>query len=788
GALLVSEGFVKEDQLLEFVARQCGLERIDLARLPAIPDEALLTVPKALARKHMLIPVDKTPERLTVAIADPLNVMILDDLKIIAGCEVTATLASERDIVAAQDKFYRQLRKSAKAARAKSPEAPADAGDVIALDLPRRLANTLVERGTLTQAQLEEALDIRKQSQRKLGSILVSKGYIGPEKLLEFVAQECGLACISMSSIAEISRDVTALVPKKLARQHTLIPFNKTGQTLMVAISDPLNVLVLDELKLLTGCDVKAVLAPAAEIKAAITAHYEKKAESAWAQAAPEEPEEEPEEEAQEAGPEESEEAWELPADAAWAEAEAPAETAEKDGEVDYEEAESRLGQMVEQAREMAASVASTDVELQDEKVDVSEVDPGTPEVQKIVNAVIMNALTMKASDIHIEPFEDPAGRHSRVRVRYRVDGVLRRGKLSVIPWMYRSAVMIKIKILTETMNITERRIPQTGHIHIMARNHPIEFRVEMIPTVYGESCVLRVMDRREMLVDVNKLGFLPDMHEKFLGLFKGIGGKKNFGLVLVCGPSGSGKSTTLYAALNHIKRPDIKIWTAENPVEYNIMGVVQVSVNPDIKLGEGKHFNFASSLRSFLRLDPDVIMVGEIRDEETAEIAMEAAMTGHLVLATLHTTDAPSSVSRLVGMGLPGYLIADTLKAVLAQRLSRRLCADCREEYDPPPEEAEVFKANRVALPPGTKLYRAKGCPKCMMSGFRGRLGMYELMVVGDHVREACHKDVSASNVCQAAMQDGMHLLIQDSLEKAKAGLTSLQEVLGKTGEISVD
>ncbi|MBI5244199.1 MAG: type II/IV secretion system protein [Elusimicrobia bacterium] len=511
---------------------------------------------------------------------------------------------------------------------------------------------------------------------------------------------------------------------------------------------------------------MKPVLAAGTDIKAAIDEHYQRKSE--------------------EASPDASAQAWEPPPEGSWEDApQTSADALDEARAADYDEAEERLGQMVEEAREMALAGAAEGVELRSGKVDVSEIDPSTPEVQKIISAVIMNALSMKASDIHIEPFEDPTGKHSRVRVRYRVDGVLRPGKLSVIPWMYRNAITTKIKILTESMDITERRVPQTGHIHIMAKNNPVEFRVEMTPTVYGESCVMRVMDRREMLVDVNKLGFLPDMHEKFLGLLKGIGGKKNFGLILVCGPSGSGKSTTLYAALNHIKRPDIKIWTAENPVEYNIMGIVQVSVNPDIRLGENKRFDFASSLRSFLRLDPDVIMVGEIRDEETAEISMEAAMTGHLVFATLHTTDAPSSISRLTGMGLPGYLLADTLKAVIAQRLSRRLCEDCKEAYDPPPEEEAVFKANSVELPAGTKLYRAKGCPRCMKSGYRGRVGMYELMVVGDNIRAACHKDVSAANVCQAALKDGMRFLLQDSLEKAKLGLTSLREVLGRAGEI---
>jgi type IV pilus assembly protein PilB len=320
-----------------------------------------------------------------------------------------------------------------------------------------------------------------------------------------------------------------------------------------------------------------------------------------------------------------------------------------------------------------------------------------------------------------------------------------------------------------------------------MAKGSPIEFRVEVVPTVYGESCVMRILDRKAVQVDIKRLGFIPDTLEKFLGLLAGVGGKKNFGLCMVCGPTGSGKSTTLYAALNHINRPDIKILTAENPVEYNLDGIVQVQVNPDLKLGEDKCFDFATALRSFLRLDPDVIMVGEIRDEETAHIAMEAAMTGHLVFSTIHTNDSPSSISRLTDMGLPAFMVATTIKCVLAQRLCRRVCQGCKTQRPPTPEEIEVYKVNNVPIPAGAQMTYGKGCDACGGSGFKGRCGIHELLVMDDAVRTATLKDVAADNIRKVAMFESpqkMRTITQDGLMKALQGDTTVREVLGGAAE----
>lgn len=437
--------------------------------------------------------------------------------------------------------------------------------------------------------------------------------------------------------------------------------------------------------------------------------------------------------------------------------------------------------------KELLASVSGLEGEIEVQKkvkADITEISATASEVEKFVNAIILGALNWGASDIHLEPFEDPRNKNSKVLVRYRVDGMLKEADF-FLPWSFRSAIVAKIKIMTNTMDITERRIPQSGRIQILAKGNPIEFRVEIIPTVYGESCVMRILDRQSAQVEISKLMFLPDTQKQFLDLISGVGGKKNFGLIIVCGPTGAGKSTTLYAALNYINRPDIKILTAEHPVEYNLDGIVQVPVQPEIKLGSDKKFDFASAMRSFLRLDPDVIMVGEIRDEETARIATEAAMTGHLVFSTVHTNDAPSTVTRLVEMGLPPYLVVATLKAVLAQRLARRLCPHCKKPHEPTEEDMLVFRENKVEIPPGTKLYKPGGCPECKDVGFKGRLGIHELLVMTDSLRKISLHDVSSEELKEMAVKEGMRTMFQDGLIKVLQGHTTIREVFGGVEEV---
>ena len=584
----------------------------------------------------------------------------------------------------------------------------------------------LAERKLLNEEQLKKAEAESAKTGKSLQAAAIDLGFIGKAQLLKALSEDWKVKAVDLTQM-EVDQETAKIIPEAVARRHNAIPFAKEESVLFVAMSDPRDFFASEDIQLRTGLEIQPYLALPNDIQSALDAAYGRGEGAAL----------------------------------------------------------NRMMSDIAQKAEAPPEAGSLELQKDEQKADITDVDASAPEVEKFVNAIILGALSMKASDIHIEPFEDPTGKNSKILLRYRVDGMLLPGPFTV-PWGYRQAIAAKIKIMTNAMNITERRIPQSGRIQILAQGNPIEFRVEMVPTVYGESCVMRILDRKSVQVDIMKMGFMEDTLTKFLGLLKGIGGKKNFGLILVCGPTGSGKSTTLYAALNHVNRPDIKILTAENPVEYNLDGIVQVPVNPDVKLGEGKKFDFATALRSFLRLDPDVIMVGEIRDEETAHIAMEAAMTGHLVFSTIHTNDSASAISRLVDMGLPAFMVATTMKAVLAQRLSRRLCANCKVQRDPTPEEVAVFKENGVDLPAGLKLYAPppgeNKCENCKGIGYKGRVGMHELLIITEAVRQQCLKDVAADYVRAVAQKEGLRLIVQDGLEKAKMGLTTVREVLGGT------
>ncbi|MHB2026616.1 MAG: GspE/PulE family protein [Elusimicrobiota bacterium] len=582
-------------------------------------------------------------------------------------------------------------------------------------------AEVLTARGVLNAAQIKTADEAAKKEKKSIIQAAVDMGLASKHDVLTALSEEWGVQAVDLTKV-EVDQDVARIIPESVARRHAAMPFAKGEECLYVAMADPKDFFVCEDIELRTGLNVEAVLAVPQDVIAAIDAAYGRSGVAAV----------------------------------------------------------SRL--IEEVARKDDGGKGEGVALIADEaKTDITEIDATAPEVEKLVNAVILTALSMKASDIHIEPFEDPTGKNSRILVRYRVDGRLIPGSFNV-PWGYRNAISAKIKIMTNSMNITERRVPQSGRIQILAQGNPIEFRVEIVPTVYGEACVMRILDRKAAQVDIGKMGFLPDTQEKFLGLLKGIGGKKNFGLILLCGPTGSGKSTTLYAALNHINRSDIKILTAENPVEYNLDGVIQVPVNPDLRLGEDKCFDFATALRSFLRLDPDVIMVGEIRDKETAHISMEAAMTGHLVFSTIHTNDAPAAISRLVEMGIPPYMVATTIKAVMAQRLSRKLCEKCKISRDPTLEEIQVFKENRSELPSGTKVFgpSPEGCDSCKKLAFRGRIGLHELLVMSDSLRAFCLREVASDPIRAQAVKEGMRSIVEDGLAKVVMGLTTVREVLG--------
>jgi type IV pilus assembly protein PilB len=591
----------------------------------------------------------------------------------------------------------------------------------------RTVAEILLEKKLLNEEQVKQANAEAGKTGKTFQQVVLDLALIPKGPLLKALAEEWQVKAVDLVQM-EVDPEVAKSIPEAVARRHVAIPFAKEENVLFIAMADPRDFFVSEDIQLRTGLQIQPYLALPHDIAAALDVAYGRGGGEALTRLM--------------------------------------TDVGKKEGE-------------------MPTDSGGLEVQREEQKTDITEVDASAPEVEKYVNAIILTAMQMKASDIHIEPFEDPTGKASVINLRYRVDGMLIPGKFSV-PWGYRNAISAKVKIMTSSMNITERRIPQSGRIQILAQGKPIEFRVEMVPTVYGESCVMRILDRASVQVDIMKMGFMSDTLDKLLNLLRGIGGKKNFGLIIVCGPTGSGKSTTLYACLNHVNRPDIKILTAENPVEYNLPGIIQVPVNPDVKLGGDKKFDFAAALRSFLRLDPDVIMVGEIRDEETAHIACEAAMTGHLVFSTIHTNDSSSTISRLVDMGLPAFMVATTIKAILAQRLSRRLCSACKVEREPNAAEIKIFEENKVDLPKGMKLFGTptgdNKCETCKGIGYKGRVGMHELLVMSENLRRLCLKDVAADTIRPVAQEEGMRLITQDGLEKVKMGLTTAREVLGGT------
>lgn len=558
----------------------------------------------------------------------------------------------------------------------------------------KTINDILLESKIVNEKQLDQAVTEAKKTGQPLQQVIVDLGLTKKNEVLAVLAKEWGVQTANLGEI-ELDPDVVKIIPEVTARRQLLLPFAKDEKILSVALVNPKDFFVIEDIRLRTGFEVKPYLALPKDILEALNKVYGSDA----------------------------------------------------------------LSKILSQVKPGEELTVNPEAGTETERIDITEVDVNTPEVEKLVNAIILGAIEQDASDIHIEPFE------GKLYIRYRVDGVLRDAPFS-IPSSYRSAIIAKIKIMTQSMDITERRRPQDGRISITAGNRPLEFRANIIPTVFGESCVMRILDRGAVRVDLAKLGFLPDTLEKFEASIH-----KPYGLILVSGPTGSGKSTTLYAALNKVNTPEVKILTAENPVEYNLEGIVQVNINQEIG------FDFASALRAFLRQDPDIIMVGEIRDKETGIIAMEAAMTGHLVFSTIHTNDAPLSVARLSEMGVHTFLIASTLECALAQRLVRKVCPDCKEQISPRPEVVKSLTA--VGIDPKTAtIVRGKGCNTCKGSGYKGRMGIYELLVATEELRSLLLKEVASGPIRELARKQGMRSLWEDGMIKVSKGYTTFEEV----------
>ncbi|OGS24759.1 MAG: type IV-A pilus assembly ATPase PilB [Elusimicrobia bacterium RIFOXYB2_FULL_48_7] len=580
--------------------------------------------------------------------------------------------------------------------------------DVIPL---KKLGEMFVNLGILTQEQLKEALEIQRQSGGKLGNILMQLGYITEEVLLTFLGKQAGMQFISLQEFGEIPEEVLKAVPESVIRHQTLIPIEKKGKTLTIAMSDPFNIFAIDDLKVMTGFDINVVISSEKEIKDTIEKYYTAKGSM---------------------------------------------ETVLKDIEAATEGEDTDLEVMKEQ-------------EQQTDNLSLEAMAEEAP-VVKIVNFILSNAVKQKASDIHVEPYE------KTLRVRFRIDGVLHEQQPP--PKRMQNAIISRLKIMAN-LDIAEHRLPQDGRIKVKIMDKEISFRVSVLPMVNGEKIVLRILDSSSLRVDLNKLGLEPESMAIF---------EKNiqlpFGINLVTGPTGSGKTTTLYSALSTLNHPDINISTIEDPVEFMIEGINQVHVRADIGL------TFAAGLRSFLRQDPNIILVGEIRDKETGEIAINAALTGHLVFATLHTNDAPSTITRLSNMGVEPFLTTSTVAMIISQRLLRTICKNCKEPYEVPIEHLIPLgvKPEQVGNNKNVVLYKGRGCDKCS-KGYKGRLGAYEILEMCDEIRELILNREPTHIVKQVARKKGMMTLRESALRKLLGGLTTVEEVLRvTTGDTAIE
>jgi type IV pilus assembly protein PilB len=598
-----------------------------------------------------------------------------------------------------------------------------------------RIGELLLKEKRITAQQLQEALNYQRQHGGKLGANLVKLGYVKDEEITALLSKQYGVPSIALNQF-EIDPAVIKLIPAETARKYQIVPLSRSGATLTIAMTDPTNVFAMDDVKFMTGYNVEPVVASETALLESIEKYYGAGAPAATKAGAG--------------------------AGGAGAAA-AAAQTAP--GESALEVAARSLTEMPT----MLADAAASDVEvLEDlEEISAEQLTRQGEEapVVKLVNVILMSAISKGASDIHIEPYE------KEYRIRYRIDGILY--NIMAPPLKMRDAITSRVKIMAK-LDIAEKRLPQDGRIKIRFSDNgtakDIDFRVSCLPTLFGEKIVLRLLDKGKLMLDMSKLGFEVESLRKLETQIQ-----KPWGMVLVTGPTGSGKTNTLYSSISRINTPETNIMTAEDPVEFNLPGVNQVQVREAIGL------NFAAALRSFLRQDPNIILVGEIRDFETAEIAVKAALTGHLVLSTLHTNDAPSTINRLMNMGIEPFLVASSLNLVCAQRLVRRICANCKTDDEVPPPALEQIgfspeEAQQVKPKKGT------GCDKCNRTGYKGRVGLYEVMDITDELRELILVGASGLELRRKAIEEGMITLRGSGLRKIKEGVTSIEEVLRET------
>jgi type IV pilus assembly protein PilB len=583
-----------------------------------------------------------------------------------------------------------------------------------------RIGELLLKEKRITAEQLQEALNYQRQNGGKLGFNLIKLGYVKDDEITALLSKQYGVPSIALGQF-DVDATVVKLVPAETAQKYQIIPLSRSGATLTIAMTDPTNVFAMDDIKFMTGYNVEPVVASETAVIEAIAKYYGKAGSGNGSNG-----------NAASSGP-------------------------------------SALEMASKALDEMPALTDAGDVEVLEEFEEISaealaKQGEEAP-VIKLVNVILMSAIQKGASDIHIEPYE------KELRVRYRIDGILY--NIMQPPMKFRDAITSRIKIMSK-LDIAEKRLPQDGRIKIRFQDggemRDIDFRVSCLPTLFGEKIVLRLLDKTKLMLDMTKLGFEQESLTKFEHAIA-----KPWGMVLVTGPTGSGKTNTLYSSIARINTPETNIMTAEDPVEFNLMGVNQVQVRENIGL------NFAAALRSFLRQDPNTILVGEIRDFETAEIAVKAALTGHLVLSTLHTNDAPSTINRLMNMGIEPFLVASSLNLVCAQRLVRRICKNCTEP-DPTPPPALMQAGFSAEDAKKVVPNRGKGCEKCNNTGYKGRVGLYEVMEITEEIRELVMVGASALELRRKAVDEGMITLRNSGLRKVKEGVTTIEEIVRET------
>jgi len=595
-----------------------------------------------------------------------------------------------------------------------------------------KLGEILVRENLISPQHLREALDYQREHGGRLGFNLVKLGLVSDDMITAVLSRQYGIPSVNLD-LFQIDDSVLRLIPQEVAQKHSVLPLSRVGATLTLAMVDPTNVFAMDDVKFMTGLNVEPVVVAEASIQHAIAKYYGTSREIELAAVSNDEP---------------------------------VFETASKgsngNGAITHADLVS-----LDSIDFETGSAEDVEVLEDNEEIDLASLSRMSEDapVVRLVNVLLVDALRRGASDIHVEPYE------KELRIRFRIDGVLY--DVMHPPLKLRDALISRVKIMSK-LDISEKRLPQDGRIKIKvkvdSRSRELDFRVSTLPTLFGEKVVLRLLDKENLMLDMTKLGFEPESLVKFQRNII-----KPYGMVLVTGPTGSGKTNTLYSALQSLNTVETNIMTAEDPVEFNLMGINQVQMKEQIGL------NFAAALRSFLRQDPNIILVGEIRDFETAEIAIKAALTGHMVLSTLHTNDAPSTISRLMNMGIEPFLVATSVNLIQAQRLIRRVCKECKQEH-PTPAEALMEVGFTADEAKSLKTFKGKGCSTCNNTGYKGRIGLYEVLEVTDEIRELILIGASALELRKKAIDDGMITLRGSGLCKIRNGVTTVEEVVRET------